>query len=437
MKKSFSQILLSISAAVAAVSCHPDVKPVPEPGPEPEKTVPIEQTFNVKSGDIVNVEFESYAAWTASSDVEWIAFSPAKGEAGDSSVECTVGAQKPSFEGNSEGHLTITVEGKAYKMTFLRESIARATRFSDADGDPIEELVFDANAEGGLSVQITVEANYYWDLDRSSSPWPSWIVDPGRTYGLVGEDGIYRKTFSLNINEAEAGDTDKSGEITFIDLEDESYKKTLAVKFIAKVIPDDPFEIKCDLGTEIHINPATNAFRDKDGNDIAGRYWLDFTVDTEDLSTYKIVMWEARAYNQPWQSSANLNNNYFGIYAPDPNHPEQTVPQPTLMQLSGASLTDPTNPKAFSLFVTSGAQTRPISINAVYKWNMGYLMFVPEKVWKDYAQYADSREFFSRMFMGGALNNKLGVFDPENNSEVNEIKENLRKYAIRIYVDKE
>lgn len=332
-----------------------------------------------------------------------------------------------------------------------KPEIVHLTRFTDVDGNILEALVFDVN-KGVSTIYLTVEANYFWDLDKDADTWPTWITKPGRTSGVLDEeDGLYRLSFALNLNDAEAGDIDKNGVITFTDLDDETFTKELEVKYIAKTIPEHPFSINCDLGTEIHINPANNAFRDKDGNDIAGKYWLDFTVNSEDdLENFKIVLWEARAYKEAWQSSANLNYNYFNTYAPDPEHPEKQEPQPTLMRLNGASLTDPENPKAFSLFITSGAQTNPITANSHYHWNMGYLMFVPQKIWKDYTKYIDdrgSRELFSRMLMDNRLSTKLPdpenpgtqseLIDKVNGSAVHEIKEDLRKYIIRIYVDNE
>ncbi|MCQ2135632.1 MAG: hypothetical protein MJY67_01815, partial [Bacteroidales bacterium] len=86
MRKSLTLIAFLAAAVLAAVSCKPEVKPgdntdTPTPGPGPDKKVPAEQTFNVKAGDSVTLEFESYAAWTAKSDVEWISVTPDSGEA--------------------------------------------------------------------------------------------------------------------------------------------------------------------------------------------------------------------------------------------------------------------------------------------------------------------------------------------------------------------
>lgn len=410
MKNALTLILCTVFAASVSFSCKPVDNP--DPGTEPEKKVPAEQSFNVKAGDVVNVEFESYAAWSAVSDVEWIAFSPAKGEAGAGKVECTIGAQKPSFEGKSEGHLSITVEGKAYKMTFLREASVRATRITDAGGNPIEKLVFDANAEGGLSAQLTVEANYYWDLDRTSSPWPSWIVNPGRTDGKLDEDGIYRKAFTLSINEAEAGDSDKSSEITFIDLEDESYKKTLAVEYIAKVVPDDPFAIVCSLGQEIHMTPEGN-YKDKDGNVIPGMFALNYSIDVEDPSKFVTLTCNAIKYDDKGHSSYNDNNNPFITIVP--------------------SIEDPSNPKAFSALAMPGVVSEQ-------KFNMGYIFILPEKIWKPYEQWVGRKEMFTMMMIGGAFFTDLKDADgnqikDDNDLFVKELKPELEKYVIRIYID--
>lgn len=416
MKKSFTLISISLAAILAVLSCQPKVnpEPSPKPDPEPEKKVPVEQTFNVKAGDKVNVEFESYAAWAAASDVEWIAYSPAKGSAGAGKVECTIGAQKPSFEGKSEGHLSITVEGKAYKMTFLREASVRTTRITDAGGNPIEKLVFDANAEGGLSAQLTVEANYYWDLDRTSSPWPSWIVNPGRIDGKLDEDGIYRKTFTLTVNEAEAGDSDKSSEITFIDLEDESYKKTLAVEYVAKVVPDDPFAIVCKLGQIIHMTPGGN-YKDSDGNIIPGMFSLDYSIDVEDPANYITVVCNGIKYDNEGHSSFHDNNEPFISVIP--------------------SIPDPTNPKAFSALAMPG-----IISGKVY--DMGYIFILPEKIWKPYEQWIGRKELFAMMMIGNVFFDDLkdaegNVIQDEHTNFVKQLKPELEKYAIRIYVDKE
>lgn len=414
MKNSLTLLFTTAALAIAAISCKPEAKPEPVPGPEPDKKVPVEQSFNVKAGDVVNVEFESYAAWSASSDAEWISFTPAKGEAGAGTIACTIGAQKPSFTDASKGTLAITVEGKAYNMTFLREASVRATRFTDANGNPIDKLVFDANADGGLSVQITVEANYYWDLDRTSSPWPSWITNPGRTDGKLDEDGIYRKTFTLTINEAEVGDTDKSAEITFIDLDDETYKKVLAVEYKAKVIPDDPFAIICDLGQEVHITPE-GFYKDKDGNVIPGKFSLDYSIDVEDPSQYVTLTCNGIKYDNNGHSSFHDNNNPFVNVYP--------------------SMTEPENPKAFMALAMPGIISSEI-------YDMGYIFILPEKIWKPYEQWVGNKMMFAMMLMSGVFFNDLKdengdqVYDKHNNF-VKELKPELEKYTIRVYIDKE
>lgn len=417
MRKSLTLIAFLAAAVLAAVSCKPEVKPgdntdTPTPGPGPDKKVPAEQTFNVKAGDSVTLEFESYAAWTAKSDVEWISVTPDSGEAGECSVTCAIGSQSPDFSNVSKGTLAITVEGKAYNMTFLREPSVRATRFTDAGGNPVDKLVFDANAEGGLSVQLTVEANYYWDLDRTSSPWPAWITNPGRTDGKLEEDGIYRKTFTLNINESEAGDADKSSEITFIDLNDETYKKTLAVEFKAKVAHDEPFAIICDLGQEVHVTPQ-GLYKDKNGNIIPTKFALDYSIDVEDPSTYMTVICNGIKYDDKGHSSFHDNNNPF-IYPPT---------------------SSPENPKAFTTYVMPGIVSAEL-------YDMGYIFILPEKIWKPYEQWVGNKMMFAMMLMGGVFFNDLKdasgtqVFDVHNNF-VKELKPELEKYTIRVYIDKE
>lgn len=432
MKNPSKLLLLTFAAILALVSCGPEVKPEPKPDPETEGKVPVAQTFNVKAGDSVSIEFESYASWTAKSDVEWILFNPSSGEAGESRIECEIGAQKPNFKEVSKGTLSIIIEGKSYDMTFLREASVRATRFTNSRDEAIDKLVFDANGET-LSVELTVEANYYWDLDRTTSPWPSWITDPGRTDGKLEDDDIYRRTFTLSINQTEAGETDKTSEITFIDLDDESYRKTLPVEFVAKVVTDQPFEIRSELGTEIHVTPD-GKFKDKSGKVIEGKYWLDFTVECEDLSEFKTVVWDAVAYDTDWRSSVNMNYQYFSYDSDGNAYPKFISVMPPI--------TGSTDPNAFSLVLFPAAFSHPML--KIYHWDMGYYMFAPERVWKNFEQYADKREFFAMLWPAGALSQPY--MDPavpgsqatdSYGNLVSEIKENLRKYIIRIYIDKE
>lgn len=414
-KKSFSLILACAAIAFAAISCN---KPVdnPQPGQEPDtsKKVPVENTFNVKAGDVVNVEFESYAAWSASSDAEWLTFTPSNGEAGAGTVVCTIGSEKPTFSFPAKGILKITVEGKDFDMTFLREAFPRATRFSDAKGNPVEKLVFDANEEVGLSVQLTVEANYYWDLDKTSSPWPAWINNPGRIDGSLEEDGIYRKTFTLTVNEAEAGDADKSAEITFIDLEDETYRKTLAVEYKAKVVQEDPFAIICDLGQEVHLTPA-GLYKDKDGNIIPGKFSLDYSIDVEDPSKFVTLTCNGIKYDNQGHTSFHDNNNPFVNVYP--------------------SITEPENPKAFMALAMPGIVASEI-------YDMGYIFILPERIWKPYEQWVGNKMMFAMMLMGGVFFNDLkdaegNQVQDDHTNFVKELKPELEKYTIRIYIDKE
>lgn len=303
----------------------------------------------------------------------------------------------------------------------------RSISFKNTSGDTVDKIVFDVN-KGTLSFDLTVEANYYWDMDMTSSPWPSWITKPGRTEGKAGADGIYRNTFTLSLNEEEAGEGDKTAEITFIDLDDETFKQTLAVEYVAKIIVDQEFKINCNLGTEIHITPNGN-YKDKDGNVIATQFWLDFNVEVEDFSEFQMVYWDAVSFDTNWRSTVNKNDHYFLQYTDSDN---KRVDYPHFIGIQSC-ITDPTNPKAFSVFLAPGAFSHQIL--KMYNFNMGYIMFLPERVWKPvYDQIVDKRQLFTRLMIANA------IATPGEDSEGKpyyEIKENLRKYVIRIYVDNE
>lgn len=390
----------------------------PTPGPQPEDpTYPEVRSFDVKAGDSFELSFNSSIAWTASADVKWIVLSTTSGEPGETSVKCDITADKPDFGKESKGNITVKVADKDFVFPVTRAAMERSFRILSADKE-VTSLNFDAN-EGISQIELSVEANFYWDLDITRN-WPVWIEKRGITDGQKGEDGIYRNTFTLKLNEAELDGNDKSGALTFTDIDDESFTSELPVSYTAVVIPETPFEIRCEFGNDIHVNKM-GFFKNADGSLSSTMMVLEFQVITENADEL-IVITPTGVKNGEGASYIQAeNNNKFVTVTKSGTTAEEGVAYTAVVQ---PGLLENASPKS--------------------PCDMAYILVLPKKIYEPYEKYFQANDpYYQMAFTWMRIDNYLFeyMYDSEGNqvSDSNGLvsihKDFLRKYMLRIYVD--
>ncbi|MCQ2163212.1 MAG: hypothetical protein MJY86_08045 [Bacteroidales bacterium] len=286
--------------------------------------------------------------------------------------------------------------------------------------EEVSTLVFDAS-NGITSIELTVEANFYWDLDFNQN-WPEWIKRLGITDGKKGEDGVYRNTFTLELNDAELDGNDKSGVLTFADIDDENYSTTIPVSYKAIVVPEVPFEIQCSLGKDIHVT-KDGIFKDADGKPTSQSVMLDFNVLTENTDELIVITPTGCAYGEG-----------AGFIQTEPNNRFVTIAK-------GDKIDGGVN---YKMFVTPGLleNAKPKSI-----CDMAYIFVFPKAVYAPYEKYFSARDTFYEMaFMYMRIDNYLFTYltDEEGNKVtdshgniVSVPKDSIKKYMLRVFVDAE
>ena len=138
----------------------------------------------------------------------------------------------------------------------------------------LDALEFTADA---TKYDITVTANFEWELDKDATTWPVWIKKPATT--LAGEfnddTDLYEATFTLEFDLANVASyyDNKTGELTFLDVEDLDYAYDFPVSHTFEK-PAEPASILSNaLGTNILTVTTDGKIRGTDSNT------LEITID--------------------------------------------------------------------------------------------------------------------------------------------------------------
>ena len=385
---------------------------------------PEVRSFDVKAGDTFEISFETSLEWSVSTDVSWIVISPESGQPGKATVNCTITGDKPDFKTESKGNVTVKVAGKDFVFPVTRAVMERSFHILST-GQEVSSLNFDAN-ENVSSIELTVEANFYWDLDITKN-WPAWITRLGITDGKKGEDGVYRNTFTLSLNDAELDGNDKTGVLTFTDIDDESFTSELLVSYTAVVIPEAPFTITCEFGTDIHVNKM-GFFKNADGSLSTKMMMTEFQVVTENSNELIVIT----------PTAARFGEGAGFIQTESPNKFVTVAKSDT--PVSGG--------QSYIMIVTPGVLESSKSI-----CDMSYVFVLPKSVYEPYEKFFQANDpDYQMAFMWMKIDNYL--FEPSYVTKTNpdgieeqvqqtdshgnlvwQPKEFIKKYMLRVFVD--
>lgn len=424
MKRSLLSLLLFlVSSMLLVISC--DKKPADpsgeDPGSTPVTPVYIEvRSYEVMAGDAFTISFTTPEDWTASSDVKWLIPSETAGRSGNIKLGCTVSSDDPNYKTNSEGHLTIKVAEREFVFPVTRAKMERSLRIICA-GNDITTLGFDAN-KGETSAELTVEANFYWDLDITQE-WPVWIERLKITDGKLGDDGLYRNTFTLTLNEAELDGNDRTGALTFTDIDDESFTFVLPVSYTALVVPEVPFAIQCELGTDLHVNKM-GMFKDAGGNLTSHFMMLDFQVITPNADELIVIT-----------PTGVKHGEGAGFIQTEPVNKFITVAASSAKVDGGVG---------YTMIVTPGLleNANPKSI-----CDMGYVLVLPKAIYEPYEKFFSATDpNYQMAFMWMRIDNYLFryMYDADGN-QVNDRhgnlvsvpKETMTRYMLTVTIDED
>lgn len=385
---------------------------------------PEVHSFNVKAGDTFEIAFETSLEWSVSTDVSWIVITPESGQPGKAAVSCSITGDKPDFKAESKGNVTVKVADKDFVFPVTRAVMERSFRILCA-GKDVTAINFDAN-ENISSIELTVEANFYWDLDITKN-WPAWITRLGITDGKKGEDGVYRNTFTLSLNDAELDGNDKTGVLTFTDIDDESITFELPVSYTAVVVPEVPFTIECAFGTDIHVNKM-GFFKNADGSLSSTMMMTEFKVFTENAGELIVITPTGTRHGEGAGFIQVEQSNKFVIVT--------------------KSDTPVEGGQGYTMFVTPGLLESSKSV-----CDMSYVFVLPKSVYEPYEKFFQANDpDYQMAFMWMKIDNYL--FEPMYISKVNPDgieeqvqandkngnlvfvpKEFIKKYMLRVFVD--
>ncbi|MGN1233563.1 MAG: hypothetical protein ACI4UJ_09000 [Candidatus Cryptobacteroides sp.] len=244
---------LTVLAGLAFTGCSEDEKPI-------EKNLPVLEDISLAPGASEVVSFYAYGDWTATSNQDWCQLSAEAGVAGDNTV--TVSAAD-AFADASTATVTLTIGQDSDVVTFNVTRTAKQREFTvSVDNMAVTELVFDldANAE----VTVTVNANFWWELDTESTTWPGWLVKPATKPN--GQDGTGSFTLAINSDAIADYYEAKTGSISFYDVNDASATYTVDVRHtVEKPLPGANDVLTAECGKPMRLT-RDGYFYDAAGN---------------------------------------------------------------------------------------------------------------------------------------------------------------------------
>ena len=144
--------------------------------------------------------------------------------------------------------------------------VERSIKLYNADAE-VETLVFAADA---TTYELTVKANFQWDLDKDATTWPAWLKKlTASVTGVLNETSeLYEGTVTLvlNVENISSYYENKTGNLVFTDVEDLEYAYEFPVSHTFEK-PVEPESILSNaLGTNILTVTTDGKIRGTDSN---------------------------------------------------------------------------------------------------------------------------------------------------------------------------
>lgn len=255
-----ASLMLAVTALISGCSAEPETIYVKIP-------VLADRTVNI--GDNGNFEFDAFDSWTLTSSADWCELSAVSGEAGKQSVGYTITNAGAAFGQSDVAELVLTVGGETSSFKMTRAALERELKVYDKDGKEVSAIVLDSNGAESVHADVTVKANFPWDLEQTTG-WPEWLVKPGRlSPELDPETNLYTLSFTLEVALEQLNTRGTESELVFSDLNSATSTVKVPVRYFG--VESGFFLADCELGREITVT-KDGIVCDKDGNPTDNNY---------------------------------------------------------------------------------------------------------------------------------------------------------------------
>lgn len=144
--------------------------------------------------------------------------------------------------------------------------VERSIKLYNADAE-VETLEFTADA---TTYNLTVKANFQWDLDKDATTWPAWLVKLNESVtGVLNETSeLYEGAVTLTLDVANIASyyENKTGNIVFTDAEDLEYAFEFPVTHTFEK-PAEPASVLSNaLGTNVLTITTDGKIKGTDSN---------------------------------------------------------------------------------------------------------------------------------------------------------------------------
>ena len=265
-----------VLAGLSFAGCTEDEKPI-------EKNLPELQEITLAPGSSQEISFYAYGDWTASASQDWCQLSAEAGAAGDNTI--TVAAAD-AFAEAASATVTLTIGKDNDVVTFNVNRSAKQREFAvSVDNTAVTELVFDL--EANAQVTVTVNANFWWELDTESTTWPGWLAKPETKPN--GQDGTGSFTLAIDSDAIADYYDAKTGSITFYDVNDATVTFSIDVKHtVEKPIPGANDVLTAEWGKPLRLT-RDGYFYDAAGN-VTSKRVAKLTLNPEAGVDYTAVI---------------------------------------------------------------------------------------------------------------------------------------------------
>lgn len=268
--------------------------------------IPVLADRTVKIGDTGNLEFDAFDSWTLTSSAEWCGLSAVSGDAGKQNVTYTITGTDAEFGQSDVAELTLTVGSEVSSFKMTREALMRELKVYDKDGKEMSAIVLDSNGAEAVHADITVKANFPWDLEQTTG-WPEWLVKPGRlSPELDPETSLYTLSFTLEVALEQLNTRGTESELVFSDLNSATSTVKVPVRYFG--VEPDFFIADCELGHEITVTKE-GFVCDKDGNPTDKNYIELSIIGGDGLTLFPLNIARTATYGEEFTSDARLKWN--------------------------------------------------------------------------------------------------------------------------------
>lgn len=183
--------------------------------------------------------------------------------------------------------------------------VERSIKLYNADAE-VETLVFAADA---TTYELTVKANFQWDLDKDATTWPAWLkkLTASETGVLNETSELYEGTVTLvlNVENISSYYENKTGNLVFTDVEDLEYAYEFPVSHTFEK-PVEPESILSNaLGTNILTVTTDGKIKGADSNT------LEVTITPgEGEADFKAFLAARTAFDQDIFQDGNITTQY-------------------------------------------------------------------------------------------------------------------------------